>query len=124
MVAELKILEFFMRLWYLATYRFRKSKISIIKASLSGDGSFIDIRYWFLRPDKAQGKLPVYLIEEDSGERFQLMRLTKYGLIQTKHNRHQHMGVLLFYNHGNKIKPGSKVNLIYSPYNIKHIEVS
>src|SRR5689334_8234676 len=123
-VVSLKIVELILKLWYYITYRFRKSKISIVKATLSGDGSFIDIRYWLSRPDKADGRLPVLLTDAKTGDRFQLMRLTKFGVIQTKHNKYQHIGVLLFYNRGNKIKPGSKVHLFYSPFNVKNIEVS
>jgi hypothetical protein len=123
-VAGLRIIEFVLRLWYCATYKFRKSKISIVKATLSDDGSFIDIRYWLSRPDKADGRLSILLTDAKTGDRFKLMRLTKFGVIQTKHNKYQHMGVLLFYNMGNKIKPGSKVHLFYSPFNVKNIEVS
>lgn len=119
----MKIYVWLHKMWHLITYRFRKSKIHVNRALISGDGSFIDVRYWLSRPDKVQGRFPVYLLDEASGQRFELMRLAKYGAIKTKHSIYQSAGILLFRNRNCKIRPGDKVTLIYGPLQAKHIEV-
>jgi hypothetical protein len=112
-----------LKIWHVITYRFRKEKIYINQTRLSGNGSFIDIRYHLSRPDKALGRFPVYLIEEETGQRFELMRLTKFGPIQTKHNKYQHTGVLLFRNRDNVLKPNSMVTLIWGKLHTEHIKI-
>ncbi len=116
-------LKIFFKIWHLITYRFRGDKIHICQAVLSGHGSFVDIRYRLSRPDRAQGRFPVYLVDEATGSRFELMRLPRYGRIRTKHNKYQASGILLFRNRSNIIRTGSRVTLVFGPLRVQHIEV-
>ena len=68
-----KIGEWLLVIWRLLTYRFRKTNIHVNQALLSGCGSFVDIRYWLSRPDQVKGSFPIYLIHEETCERFELM---------------------------------------------------
>ena len=90
---------------------------------MSGDGSFIDVRYGLKRPDKVKGSESIYLIEEQTGKRFYLMRLPRYGSIQTKHCKYQHSGILLFRNSESMIKSKSKVTLVFGELEVKNINV-
>mgnify|MGYP000939581470 FL=1 len=117
----MKLIKWLIKVWYLITYRFKREKLYIIKAQLSGDGSFIDIRYSLTRPDRIKSKEHIYLIEEKSGKKFYLMRLPRYGPIKTKHNKFQHTGILLFRNIENKIKSGSNFTLVFGKFKVKGI---
>ncbi|MGE5328492.1 MAG: hypothetical protein ACM3KR_03165 [Deltaproteobacteria bacterium] len=119
----MNFIKWLLKIWHVITYKFRKEKVYINQARLSGAGSFIDIRYRLSRPDKAQGRFPVHLIEEETGQRFELMRLTKFGPIQTKHNKYQHTGVLLFRNHDNIVRPNSMVTLVFGKLHTEHIRI-
>ena len=112
-----------MAMYYLF-YRMQRPRIQVNQAALSGDGSFIDIRYWLSRPDKAECKLPIYLIDEITGERFNLMTLTKCGVIRTKHSKYQPLGILLFYNRNNALKCGARVSLFFGSLNATHIDIT
>ena len=117
----MKVIKWLMKIWYLLTYRFKREKLYIIKAQLSGEGSFIDIRYRLTRPDLVKGREHIYLVDEKSGEKFYLMKLPRYGTIQTKHRRYQHTGILLFRNLENMIKSGSKITLVFGELVVKDI---
>jgi len=119
----LKIWDLLLKVWYLITYRFRRARVKVTQARLSGDGSFIDIRYLLSRPDQAQGVFPVYLIDKSTGERLELMRLAKFGAIRTKHNKYTNNGVLLFYNRQNIIKSRSRTTLYFGSLVVNDIEV-
>lgn len=119
----LKIGDWLLVMWRLLTYRFRKTNIHVNQALLSGSGSFVDIRYWLSRPDQVKGSVPIYLIHEETSERFELMRLAKLGPVKTRHKKYQLAGILLFRNRNNTIKSGSKVTLIFGPLKATHIEV-
>lgn len=112
-----------MKILYLFFCRLKKERIYITKAQLCGDGSFINVKYELTRPDKVKGKESIYLIEEQTCKRFYLMRLPRYGLIQTKHNKYQHSGILLFCNSDRTIKSESKVTLVFGKLEAKHIKV-
>lgn len=115
----LSILQWLVKIWFLISYKFRKSQIYINRVTLSGNDSFIDVRYWLSRPDKISGSITVYLIDEATGARFELLRLSKYGLIRTK----QFAGILLFRNRKKQIKPGSKVTIPFGQLWVQHLEV-
>ncbi|GEM_PF-1369062 len=117
----MKLIKWLINVWYLITYRLKREKLYIIKAQLSGNGSFIDIRYSLTRPDLLKSKDHIYLIDEESGKKFYLMRLPRYGPIQTKHNKFQHTGILLFRNIDNKIKSGSNFTLVFGKFEVKGI---
>lgn len=119
----MKIYEYLSKLFYLITYRFRRARIQVNQAILSGDNSFIDIRYWLSRPDKVHGNFPIYLVDESSKEKLGLMRVTKFGFIRTKHSKHQSMGILLFYNRNNIINHESQITLHFGSLNVKNIKV-
>lgn len=111
------------KIWYLFIYRFKKLDLDVLQARLTGDTSFIDIRYIISRPDKLKQNIPIYLIDESNGQRIHLMKLSRYGTIKTKHTKYQSKGVLLFINRNNIIKPHSKVTLVYGDINKHNIEV-
>lgn len=92
-------------------------------AQLCGDGSFINIKYILTRPDKVSGTSQVYLIDEQTCKRFYLMRLPRYGLIQTKHSKHQYSGIFLFRNSDGAIKPESRVTLVFGQLEVKNVLV-
>lgn len=115
--------KWLLKIWNIITYRLKKEEIYINRAQLSGDGSFIDIRYHLSRPDKAQGIFEVFLMEEETGKRFELMRFAKFGPIQTKHNKYQNTGVLLFHNHDNVVRPDSMVTLVFGKLLAEHIKI-
>lgn len=119
----MKIWDFLLRVWYLITFRFRRASVKVTQAMLSGDGSFIDIRYWLSRPDQARGAFPVYLVDKTTGERLELMRIAKFGAIRTKHNKYINKGMLLFYNRQNIIKPRSRTTLFLGSLIVDDIEV-
>ncbi|MBD7911218.1 MULTISPECIES: hypothetical protein [Clostridium] len=115
------IIQWLMKIWYLLTYRFKREKLYIIKAQLSGEGAFIDIRYRITRPDRVKGIENIYLVDEESKKKFYLMKLPRYGAIQTKHRKYQYTGILLFQNFENTIKSGSKITLVFGKLEVKGI---
>ena len=119
----MKIGSWLNRFWYLITYRFKKPKIRVYQALLSGNGSFIDIRYWISRPDKINPKSMVYLIDQNTGTRLYLMQFIKFGTIRTKHNKYKTTGMLLFRNQFETVKKGFKVTLILDDLKAENIEV-
>ena len=120
----MKIYEHFPQLLYLITYKFRRAAIQVNQATLSGDNSFIDVRYRLSRPDKDQGNFPVYLVDEASGQKLGIMSLPKFGSIRSKHSKHQTLGILLFYNKDNTIKHGSQITLHFGSLIAKNIKVT
>ena len=117
------ILEIIRKILYLITCRFRKSEIRIIKAVLSGDGSFVDIRYWLSRPELFTGNIPVSMVCEQTGQRFELMRLPKFGMVRTKHEKRLSTGILLFYNRDRKLCSGSCITLFFGSLCAKNVKV-
>ena len=107
----------------MAILRFRRTEIRITQALLSGNDSFIDIRYSLSRPDLVKGRIPIYLIDEITGQKFQMMNLSKFGQIRTKHSNYQTTGILLFRNQNGIIKPNSRVTVVFGYLVAKHIEV-
>lgn len=120
----MEIYNWFRKIWHLISYRFKKSKIHINKAVLSGNNNFIDIRYTLSRPDKMKKNISIYLIDETSGNKLNLMKLARFGSIYTTHNKYQNSGMLLFRNSENLITPNSKVTLIYGDLQKKDITIS
>lgn len=112
------------RLWFMLTLKFRKTRIVITSARLSGDGSFVDIRYWLSRPDKLMGNINVYLLDEATKEKLYTANIAKYGRIRTRHGKYTANGVILFYNRDNIVKKGSKVTLVFGPYLSEQAAVS
>lgn len=92
-------------------YKFKKPEIHVYEASLSGNGSFVDIRYWISRPDILNAKVAAYLIDEGTGSRLNLMRIAKFGTIRTQYNKRNNTGVLLFDNRKGIVKSNSRVSL-------------
>lgn len=120
----MKIKLWIYKIWYLLTFKFRKVRITIVSAQLSGDGSLVDIRYWLSRPDKLRKNSKVYLIDETTKQRLYPANVAKFGTIRTKHGKHTTNGVVLFYNRNNIIKAGSKVILVFDSYLSEQTEVS
>jgi hypothetical protein len=104
-------------------YRFKKEKIYIKSAQLSGDGSFIDIRYELTRPDLVNRTEKILLIDEQTKKEFYLMQIQRYGLVKTNHNKYQKSGILLFRNNDNLIKSESTVTLIFGKLKVKNIKI-
>ncbi len=92
-------------------YKFMKPKLHIIEALLSGDGSFVDIRYWISKPSALNPRGDVFLTDKESGNKLFLLRVAKIGAVRTRHNKRNTTGVLLFYNKDGLVKSGSKVSL-------------
>lgn len=111
------------KIWSNAILRFRRAELRITRAQLSGNNNFIDIRYSLSRPDLIKGRIPIYLIDEKTGQKFQLMNLQKFGQIRTKHSKYLTTGILLFRNQNGIIKPNSRVTVIFGSLVGKHIEV-
>ncbi len=95
----------------LCMYGLRKPRLIINEALLSGDGSFVDVRYWISRPDKLNPRGAVYLVDERSGKRLYLMSIAKFGTIRTRHSKRKTTGVLLFYNKDKIVASGAMVSL-------------
>jgi hypothetical protein len=66
----LKILHQIKRIWSLFYCYFRKNKIVITRAVLSGNGSFIDVRYWLSRPEKINPQAKIYVTRGVTRGRF------------------------------------------------------
>ncbi len=99
--------------YYLLKYHIQKPKITVNEACLSGDGSFVDVRYWISRPSLIKPKPKIFLIHEESGEKLNLMKMTKFGTIRTRHHKLKYAGFLLFYNRDGIVKQGDRVTLYY-----------
>lgn len=120
----LSIYSWLLKIFYAITLKFRRSKIDIYRSVLSGNGSFIDIRYQLTRPDKFKGTFPIYLINEKTNERLYLMRLAKFGTVKTKHQKYQTSGILLFRNNDYLIKAGDTVTLIFGNLYKQNIRIN
>ena len=122
-VLRLYFFHWFYKVWFKLTYRLRKPSIMITAAMLSGDGGFVDIRYYLTRPDKAQGKFDIFLTNEETQQRLYLARLSKYGVIRTHHNKYRFDGILLFRNRQYIVKSGGKVTLHFGDLKVAGIEI-
>jgi len=105
-----KILSLLKRVWVLLRHCFRRDQIVVIQANLSGDGSFIDVRYWLSRPDKINPQTRIYLVHSETGTRLEVMKLAKTG-------------VALFWNRDNLITSGCKASLIVGSIRTDNIEI-
>jgi len=117
----LKILFQIKRIWSLFYCRFRKNKLVITRAALSGNGSLIDVRYWLSRPDKINPQAKIYLIHPETGTRLGIMNLAKIGPVKTNHTERTETGMVLFRNSNNLIKSGSQVSFILGEQKVDHI---
>lgn len=79
---------------------------------MSGDGIFIDIRYWLSRPDKMNLKATPYILTAQN-QRLGLMHISKFGVIKSKIRKRTNTGILLFYNKNNVVNIGDKVTLCW-----------
>lgn len=107
----MKIIKF-KNLWYKLIFRFVHPKILVNKASFSGDGFFIDIRYWISRPDKINTKVSPYLMTAQN-QKIELMYFTRFGVMKTKNRKHASTGILLFYNKNKVVSAGDRVTLYW-----------
>lgn len=119
----MKLINWLRRIFYLLTYWLRPPRIYVTQITSSGKGNFIDIRYWLTRPDIEQENTRIFLVDKKSGQRLNLMRLTKYGLIKTKHNKYRNTGFLLFYNQNQVVQKGSEVDLYFDRLKAENIKV-
>jgi hypothetical protein len=92
-------------------YWLRKPQIRVYEASLSGNGSFIDIRYWISRPDKVNPKGSIFIVHDGSKAKLYLMQIARFGAIRTRHSKFRNTGNLLFYNRNGLVTHGSKISL-------------
>lgn len=119
----MKNINLLKKLWNKLTYRFRTPKVCVTRAQLSGNDSFVDIRYRVIRPNKIKGIALIYLIDEATGEKLNLMKIPRYGSVKTKHSSNQEEGVLLFRNLNKTVNNKSKLTLVYDKYKVEHIEM-
>jgi hypothetical protein len=116
----LRIKQFF----HLHFYWLRKPEIRIYEASLSGNGSFIDIRYWLSRPDKIDPKGSIFAVHEDTGDKLYLMKIARFGTIRTHHSKLNSSGNLLLFNRNGLVKHGSKLTLRFDDLIAKDIVIN
>lgn len=109
------------RLYSYIAMKFKKQSLKILSASLSADGSLINISYHVARPDKIKRDLKISLIEEESQLQLEMARASKNAIIKSYNNSD---GILLFHNKNNKIKYGSCVTLLYGNLKAEHIKVT
>jgi len=117
-----RIMKLINHLRYLIIYRFVRPKLTVPHANFSGDGSFIDIRYWLSRPDKINPKISPYLITAQNQKLF-LLHLSKFGVIKSKSRKHTNTGILLFYNKNQAVRTGDCVKLYWDGLNTEDIYV-
>lgn len=101
-------------------FKFKKQSISVISASISADGSLIDIRYNISKSDKINNNEKVFLIDEGTNSNLPAVSAAKNGLKRTNHNL---KGMLLFNNKGFRVQPGSFVTLVFGNIKIEHIKI-
>lgn len=118
----MKLRKHISNFWYLVTYHFVRTRIKVTKASFSGDGSFIDVRYWVSRPDKINPKTSPYLMTAQN-QKLGLMHIAKFGAIKSKVRKHTNTGILLFYNKNKAVSIGDKITLHWEGLIAKDVEV-
>jgi hypothetical protein len=119
----MKLFNLIKSLLYFLMFKYQKSKIHIYEASLIGKGSLVDIRYWFSRPDKVNPNGNIYLINDETGDKIYLMRISRFGVMRTLHNKFKTTGILLFYNRNGLVKQGSKVSIYFGKLTATNVEV-
>lgn len=112
LVVNMKIKKKIYSLCYLIIYRFVQPKLIVTQCSFSGDGSFIDIRYWLSRPDKINPKISPYIITAQN-ERLVLMNFSKFGVVKSKFRKHTNSGILLFYNKNKEVSIEDDITLYW-----------
>lgn len=105
-------------------YCFLKDRIVITRAVLSGNGNFVDIRYWLSRPDKTNPQAKIYLIDKETGAHLEVIKLARIGPLKTNHAMLAKTGTALFRNRNDLVSPGSKVSLVLGSLRTDNIEVS
>jgi hypothetical protein len=105
---------------YLVRYRFVRPKLVVTKTSFSGDGHFIDVRYWLSRPDKINPKSFPFLVTAQN-QKLGLMHFSKFGVIKSKIRKHTNTGILLFYNKDKVVRSGDSVTLYWDGLKITDI---
>ena len=118
------LLNFIKRLVIRLRYGFRRNRIVVTQAVLSGKGSFVDIRYLLSRPDKISPQTKIYLIHQETGTHLEVMKLARIGPLQTNHALLAKTGTALFRNRNDLVRPGSKVSLVLGNIRADNIEVS
>jgi hypothetical protein len=118
-----KILNLLKRVWVLLWYSFRRDRIVVTQAILSGNGSFIDVRYWLSRPDRINPQTKINLVHPATGTRLEVIKLAKIGPVKTNHSMLTKTGFVLFRNRDNLITSGSMVSLIVGSLKADNIEI-
>lgn len=119
-----KLINLLQRWFMILLLKFRRNRLVVTHAVLSGKGSFVDIRYWLSRPDKVCPPTNIYLIHEETGAHLEVMKLARIGPLQTNHAFMTKTGSALFRNRNGLVKPGSKVSLVLGNLRTDDIEVS
>jgi hypothetical protein len=109
----IRLMDKYLRILNKLSFYFRKSRIHVSRAMLSNCNSSIDVRYWLTRPDKVKDSIPIYIVKKDTGEKFFLEKIIKYGETKTRHKVYNSMGALVFTNSNHALKSGEKVILCY-----------
>ena len=104
-------------------YKFRKPMIHVYRAGLSGNGSFVDIRYWLSRPEIVNPNGAAYLVDNETGTKLHLMKIAKFGTIRIRHSKRKTTGILLFRNQDGLIKQGSMVSVCLDTLVVNNIEI-
>ena len=115
-----------------------KPPIEVLRAELTGDGSFIDVRLRIGRrgrrfsPHKphpwsfpARDGSDIYLVDELSNERIPIAVTPKIGRSRSySAGRFPVTGYALFFNRGGLMKEGSFVTVIFGEYAKRHVRVT
>ena len=114
--------KWLINLFWFIIFLLKKPVIKVTDAFLSGDGNFIDVRYWLSKPIQNFSN-SVFLLDEHSGFKIELMSIPKYGKLKTRHRKYFQKGVLLFVNYNKIIKVGSAISLFYGNIKVSKITV-
>lgn len=109
-------------LWLRFFYFFIRQQLVVTRAFLTGDGSFVAIRYRLTRPDKISPRTRCCLIHQNTGTRLEIMKLAKIGCIKTNHTTLAKNGNVLFWNRDNIVTPGSKVIFVMGNLKVDNIK--
>jgi len=103
-----------------------EGRIEVVKASLSRGGLSLDIRFRLREVgnlNRPRSPIEIYVIEESSGERFNVLRVSGVGALG---QRRLNQGPILFAlidNSERKIKKDSRVTLVVGKLRQEHIVV-
>lgn len=102
-----------------------KPPLEILQAELTGDGSFVDVRFRMNKLGKFRGKCDAYLVDEASGERVTVATTPKIGTLYSRWaDGSPTTGYVLFLNSRGVVKEGSYVTVVFGNFVKKHVMIT